>query len=695
MRRRLINTRIIILLLAAIAIASCNKNKHAESAGIYEYHETDGFNRADSIIDKLSDERDYEVMLRAIDSLYQKGEVSHPKYIFYRTITLNQLNQQLTSLKLYYQLDTLDLRQIKTQTDIESYVYSYNNYIRMLCDMRRYDRALREASKADQRLRWIGYTTFTDHHDIAQIIGESQLYLGQEDSAAISFQRALKGIHQRLENHHNPLDLRECQKTMNAIVKCYMRKELYYKVGRWITIQDSLYAMAQNYPEPDSVYLDEMLAEMSYSKALLAIKQGKKKQAEEAYKQYKQTNTAKQLYNVVNDNEYLMWSGRYVEAARNFERLDEFLLSNGYKCDLENIGRYMIPKYRANMLAGRRDSAMHTADVIADYYNRALADQKVNDADLLTMVYDTEGKERQIVEKEAELSKQRLWTLGIGFVIIVLFFHIYGMMRRRAYRKLDATNKQLDATNKQLKLANQRAEESSRMKSKFIKQISHEVRTPLNVLSGFSQVLAYTDIEIDRDELKSIRKKIVENTERITQLVDKMLDLSMINTEADIECNEAITPALIAEKAIEQSGINKAHHLVLELQEEPETETTEIHTNQKSAVKVLAMLLDNAMKFTHPLAFKGTAPDQKAHVTIIISMSANEVKFTVEDTGIGIPVYQAENIFTEFVQLDEYTDGAGIGLSIARSLARHMNGDVVLDTSYTDGARFVMTLPMK
>ena len=169
----------------------------------------------------------------------------------------------------------------------------------------------------------------------------------------------------------------------------------------------------------------------------------------------------------------------------------------------------------------------------------------------------------------------------------------------------------------------------------------------------------------------------------------------MINTEADIECNEAITPALIAEKAIEQSGINKAHHLVLELQEEPETETTEIHTNQKSAVKVLAMLLDNAMKFTHPLAFKGTAPDQKARVTIIIGMSANEVKFTVEDTGIGIPVYQAENIFTEFVQLDEYTDGAGIGLSIARSLARHMNGDVVLDTSYTDGARFVMTLPMK
>ena len=67
--------------------------------------------------------------------------------------------------------------------------------------------------------------------------------------------------------------------------------------------------------------------------------------------------------------------------------------------------------------------------------------------------------------------------------------------------------------------------------------------------------------------------------------------------------------------------------------------------------------------------------------------------FVVEDNGIGIPPEQAENIFSEFVQLDEYTVGTGIGLSIARSLARHMGGDIVLDTGFTSGARFVMTLP--
>ncbi len=68
------------------------------------------------------------------------------------------------------------------------------------------------------------------------------------------------------------------------------------------------------------------------------------------------------------------------------------------------------------------------------------------------------------------------------------------------------------------------------------------------------------------------------------------------------------------------------------------------------------------------------------------------MRFIVEDTGIGVPVEEAEHIFDEFVQLNEYYDGTGIGLTVARSLARRLGGDIVLDTTYTGGARFVMTL---
>ena len=475
---------------------------------------------------------------------------------------------------------------------------------------------------------------------------------------------------------------------MNAIAKAYIRKSRYTDAEPWIKIQDSIYTIADRSPERDTVYLDEMTAEINYSKALLANAEGKKEDAERAYALYQQTNTAKQLDNIINNNDYLMQTGRYAEAARNFERLDEFLLSNAYKCDLENLGRYMLPKYRANLLAGRKDSALHVASLVAEYYNQALVDQKTNDADLLTMVYDTEGKERKIVEQRARLTQQRLLAVAIGGVIILLFFLIYAIMRNRAYKKLNDANKQLIA-------ANERAEESSRMKTKFIQQISHEVRTPLNILSGFSQVLAAPDIEIDSEELQSISKKIVDSSERITQLVDKMLDLSLINGNANITCKDQIGVVDLANQAIKQTGISKASHLDFMLHIDADKKDTTITTNQKQAVKALSLLLDNAQKFTHPLAFRNRrVPEERPSVVLSVDVDAQDVSFIVEDTGIGIPLDQAENIFTEFVQLDEYTDGTGIGLPIARALAQHMGGDVILDTTYTSGARFVMRLPL-
>ena len=136
----------------------------------------------------------------------------------------------------------------------------------------------------------------------------------------------------------------------------------------------------------------------------------------------------------------------------------------------------------------------------------------MGDAAILSTVFDTEGKERQIAEQRAELSHQREVGIGVGLVFIVLFFSIYTISRRQAYHRLDATNREL-------LIANEKAEESARMKSKFIKQISHEVRTPLNVLSGFTQVLTASDIELSSEELQSINQKIVENSERITRLV--------------------------------------------------------------------------------------------------------------------------------------------------------------------------------
>lgn len=247
---------------------------------------------------------------------------------------------------------------------------------------------------------------------------------------------------------------------------------------------------------------------------------------------------------------------------------------------------------------------------------------------------------------------------------------------------------------KALKLYDQ-ALESSRMKTDFIQQISHEIRTPLNILSGFTQVLT-SGMELDEATQQEVTKGIVDNTERITSLVNKMLELAEAGSDNPLERNDQVLAIQIAAQATEDSGISQATHLDFDLDLTPEAETVMLTTALAPATRVLVLLLDNAMKFTHPAEAAGgvSAVKEKAHAVLRVAVDDGMVVFTVEDTGIGVPQEESEHIFEEFVQLDKYYDGTGIGLTVARSLARRLGGDVRLDTDYSSGARFVYALPL-
>ena len=254
---------------------------------------------------------------------------------------------------------------------------------------------------------------------------------------------------------------------------------------------------------------------------------------------------------------------------------------------------------------------------------------------------------------------------------------------------------ELEETNHQLIAATERAEEASKMKSNFIQQISHEIRTPLNILSGFTQVITSPGMELDEATRKEIHQKIIENTDRITGLVNKMLELSDARSMTVIESNDKVSAVQIAAEAAEVTAIADASHLTFDMQVSPEAEQTIIQTNLSAAVRALSQLLDNARKFTAPAEGHQhkTSADRQQKVVLRISASSGRLFFSVEDTGIGVPYKEAERIFEEFVQLDEYYDGTGIGLTVARSLARRIGGNIVVDTAYIGGSRFVMTVP--
>ena len=289
---------------------------------------------------------------------------------------------------------------------------------------------------------------------------------------------------------------------------------------------------------------------------------------------------------------------------------------------------------------------------------------------------------QEVAERFGDI-KIPMWVWWLLTGLVFLFMVVYVVNKNRYNRRLQSANAQLQKNNKALQLATARAEESTRMKSIFIEQISHEIRTPLNIICGFTQVLTTTDAELDKAEKRDMSVQIIDNAERITGLVNKMLALAEINSSVVLEREDHTSAAVIAQEAIKAAGINKASHAQFKLVKLFGAEQM-FDTHLRSAVLALQQLLDNAKKFT-----------EQGQVTLKISNHEGQACFVVEDTGTSIPVYQAERIFDEFVQLDEYSDGTGIGLSIARSLARRLGGDIVLDTTYTGGARFVMTLQSK
>ena len=283
-----------------------------------------------------------------------------------------------------------------------------------------------------------------------------------------------------------------------------------------------------------------------------------------------------------------------------------------------------------------------------------------------------------------------LGVLFVGAYIILSYrsrkkLKIANAMLETNYKILEISHIELEETNRKLIAATERAEESSKMKSNFIKQISHEIRTPLNILSGFTQVLTTSGVELNENEKNKITHDVVENTNRITGLVNKMLELSDAGSRNVIERNDKVMPAQIAGDAIAATSIADTKGIDFELSIEPEAENLIVTTNLNSAVRSLSLILDNARKFT----------ENSVNRSIKLSVKAKPetIELAVEDNGIGVPPEEAERIFEEFVQLDEFYEGTGIGLTIARSLARRMGGDVILDTSYHPGARFVLTLP--
>ena len=665
---------IIFLFLAAILFLSCQ-----------EHRTTHQHLAVDSLMNAAYQARDYDSILSLANSHQQEGTLSELEASYWRGYAYSRMRKvKMAEMEWKNAVS----QKVSKADDLDYYAQAANRLVGLLYMKADYEEAIRVALPAIKLLKEKDYTMNNDYSNLLTFMGSCQLKLNLLDEAANNFSMAWQYYLQVTEADPAIANYTSAIVGIVTIVDAYIQTAHYHEAYEWTAHFDNMLQQCRQHPKAREEYIDKQWARLCLYRACALEGLGQKAEAAKAYLAALQTRYAKTGDGKIEATNYLMIAERWREAADNFQIMDVQLSNYDVKMSLETIHSYLLPKYLANAGAHRTDTTIAVGMQICHALDSAIIWQKQDDAAELATIYETQQKETELMEQRATMSNQRLWMVIIVLGLVILVFGLFVFFRHRAAMRLEAAYHDLE-------IANARAEESSRMKSDFIQQISHEIRTPLNILSGFTQVLTMPDMEYDEETLEDFKRQITENTDRITGLVNKMLELSEAKNNTVIERSDNVSPVQIATEAVNASNIANASHLTFDMQVSPEAERTTIQTNLSAAVRALSQLLDNARKFTAPAEGHQhkTSADRQQKVVLRISASSGRLFFSVEDTGIGVPYKEAERIFEEFVQLDEYYDGTGIGLTVARSLARRIGGNIVVDTAYIGGSRFVMTVP--
>ena len=640
----------------------------------------------DSLINIAYQARNYDSILSLATLHQQEGTLSSIEACYWRGYAYSRLRKmRMAEIEWKHAV----AQPIETDEDLVFYAQSANRLAGLLYLKADYAEVIRVALPAIRLLEEKHYTMNNDYSNLLTFVGSCELKLGHPADAARNYDQAWQAYQQITQANYNIDSYTSSIVGLVTIVDAYIQTGHYQDALDWTTHLGNMLQQCRQLPGVRDAYIDKQWARLCLYRASALEGLGKKEEAAQSYQLALQTQYAKTGDGKVEASNYLMAAHRWNEAADNLQVLAAQLAKYDFKMSQETIHTYLLPKYLANVKANRLDSAIAVGSWICEALDSAIVWQKRDDAAELATIYETQQKENELMKQRSSLSDLRLLTVYITLVLVILGFGLFIFFRHRAAVRLEKAYYDLER-------ANIRAEESSRMKSDFIQQISHEIRTPLNILSGFTQLLTMPDMKYDKATLDNIKDQITENTDRITNLVNKMLELSEAKNHSDIECNDEVTAQQIASEAIGASGINDAGHLTFSMIMSPEAEKVLIQTNLQAAARALSLILDNARKFTAPAESRQheKLTDHQQKVVLRISVSSNRMFFSVEDTGIGIPHKEAERIFDEFVQLDEFYEGTGIGLTVARSLARRIGGDIMLDTAYIGGSRFVLTLPV-
>lgn len=246
------------------------------------------------------------------------------------------------------------------------------------------------------------------------------------------------------------------------------------------------------------------------------------------------------------------------------------------------------------------------------------------------------------------------------------------------------TTEQAEHRNQQLVEATRLAQEGEQQKTVFIQNVSHQIRTPLNILMGFAQIIGdASHTTLTDDELQTITATMDHNSKLLNRIVKMLFDSSDTGLSQELNSHQH---DLVACNDVAREAVSYArrHHPLMTVHFSTDVaDDFCIHTNRLYLMRSLRELLYNAAKYS-----------DGQHVLFQVSRTDTTVRFVVEDTGKGISAADRQRLFNFFMKVDDLSEGLGLGLPLAKRHAQNLGGDIVLDEDYHDGCRFILKLPL-
>ncbi len=376
-----------------------------------------------------------------------------------------------------------------------------------------------------------------------------------------------------------------------------------------------------------------------------------------------------QQYLLIIDARYLVATGEHEAALTAY---NDFLQTEYARINHNIYKEALLEKADLLVKMGNKEEAYGQYGKVFSYIKTSFEKNYPKEIDRLCTRFQADQLAYQ--NERDRIVSMRFYLAGI--IVSVLFLIFLLVLGWKKIFRLKHSQMRQEAMKEKAVQAIQR-------KNMFLSNMSHEVRTPLNAIVGFSAVLTDEDESFDDESRREFSEIIKVNSFQLLKLINDILDFSdfendnitfNIRTHDAVKlCNEVVETVMASRK------------LEVEMRFDTDLSVLMLDTDDARLRQVLINLLVNAAKFT----------EQGSIVLELKMADADTALFSVTDTGCGIPPEKQYLIFERFEKLNDFVQGSGLGLSICQLIVKYMNGKLWVDSGYTRGARFCFTHPLK